>query len=153
MEKITIKQALLAQMELANMKLSKFDKDVRNVAIVNYAKLSKIHSEHQKLQEDMKEKIFEEKKDQIRELSELRAKLQATKTREEAAQVNKEIVCNHSELIQLEDNFNKIVNNETQKEVEVDIQKVNMDKFIDSMIKAEIDFTPVTINNLQFMFN
>ena len=50
-------------------------------------------------------------------------------------------------------NFNKMVNNETQKEVEVDIQKVNMDKFIDSMIKAEIDFTPATINNLQFMFN
>ena len=153
METITIKQALLAHMELANMKLSKFDKEVRNIAIVNYATLSKIHQEQQKFQEDMKEKMFDKKKEEISELSQLRAKLQAAKTREEAADINKQLVCDYAELIQLEDDFNKLVNAETKKDISADIKKVDMDKFIDSMIKAEIDFTPVTINNLQFMFN
>lgn len=153
METITIKQALLAHMELANMKLSKFDKEVRNIAIVNYATLAKIHQEQQKFQEDMKEKMFDKKKEEISELSQLRAKLQAAKTREEAADINKQLVCDYAELIQLEDDFNKLVNAETKKDISADIKKVDMDKFIDSMIKAEIDFTPVTINNLQFMFN
>ena len=153
METITIKQALLAHMELANMKLSKFDKEVRNITIVNYATLSKIHQEQQKFQEDMKEKMFDKKKEEISELSQLRAKLQAAKTREEAADINKQLVCDYAELIQLEDDFNKLVNAETKKDISADIKKVDMDKFIDSMIKAEIDFTPVTINNLQFMFN
>lgn len=150
---ITIKEGLRAYNELSTIKLSKFDKDLRKAAVRNYAELSKVSKENQAYQEDVKERLFADMKEEITVVSELRSRMSAAKTREELAEINKDIICNHSTFLKTEEEYGNILKDKENETIEVDLSTVDMDKWIDALVTAEIDFTPTNINNLNCMFN
>ena len=150
---ITIKEGLRAYNELSTIKLSKFDKDLRKAAVRNYAELSKVSKENQAYQEDVKERLFADMKEEITVVSELRSRMSAAKTREELAEINKDIICNHSAFLKTEEEYGNILKDKENETIEVDLSTVDMDKWIDALVTAEIDFTPTNINNLNCMFN
>ena len=150
---ITIKEGLRAYNELSTVKLSKFDKELRNAAVRNYAELSKVSKDNQTYQEDVKERLFADMKEEITVVSELRSRMSAARTREELAEVNRDIVCNHSGFLKAEEEYGNILKERENQAIEVELQRVDRNKWIDALVSAEIDFTPVNINNLECMFN
>lgn len=151
--KITVREALRAYNELSAIKLAKFDKELRKAAVRNHAELSRISKENQEYQETIKDKLFADLKDEISVVSELRSRMQAAKTRGEITEINKEIVCGHNDFLKVEEEYSDLLKEKEQSTVEVDLTTVDMDKWIDSLISAEVDFTPASINNLNCMFN
>lgn len=151
--KITVREALQAYNELSTIKLAKFDKELRKAAVRNFAELTRVSKDHQQYQESVKEKIFEGMKEEIAAVSELRSRLSAAKTRDELAEVNRQIVCEHGAFLKAEEEYGNLIKDNEQSTVEVELATVDMDKWIDSLISAEIDFTPANINNLNCMFN
>lgn len=150
---ITIKDALRAYNELASVKLTKFDKQLRKAAVSNFVELSRISKENQAYQEALKDKIFEDMKDEITVVSELRSRMSAAKTREELAEINRQIVCEHSEFLKAEEEYGNLLKAKEGQTVGVALETVDSDKWIECLISAEIDFTPANIAALNCMFN
>lgn len=153
MNTITVREALRAYNELSTVKLTKFDKELRKAAVCNFAALTKVSKDHQQYQESIKEKIFEGMNDEITVVSELRSRMSAAKTREELTELNRQIICEHGAFLKAEEEYGKLIKENEQSTVEVNLTTVDMDKWIDSLVSAEIDFTPANINNLNCMFN
>ena len=151
-KKVTIKEAVDAYNILASLKLPKFDKSVRSVAIKNFAVLKSVVKGYEEFQESVKDKLFEDRKDEMSIVSELRAKLAASKDRAEMMSVNHQIVSGHPEYLKLEEEYSQQLKEKGKETVEVEISAVEEDRWIDSLIAAEIDFSPADINALGFMF-
>ncbi len=149
---ITIGEAIAGYNQLAAIKLTKFDKTVRLAAVRNFAALKAVIKEYEAFQEALKEKMFEEKKDELSVVSELRSKIGSTKDREELISLSNELVNNHRGFLDLEEDFGKALKAKRDESVEVAIFPVSVDSWIDSLIAGEIDFTPADITALQFMY-
>lgn len=150
---ITVKEALRAYNELSTVKLTKFDKDLRKAAVCNYAELAKVSKANQEFQEATKDKLFAEMKDEITVVSELRSKMSAAKTRDELAEINRDIVCGHSAFLKVEEEYGNILKEKENQPVEVELIAVDREKWIEALIASDVDFTPVNITNLGCMFN
>ncbi len=149
---LTVKEIVNAYNILASLKLQKFDKSVRSAAIKNFAALKGVVKEYEEFQECVREKLFEDRKDEMSIVSELRAKLTTSKNREEMMSINHQIVSGHPEYLKLEEEYSNQLKEKGKKTVDVEISAVEEDRWIDSLIAAEIDFSPADINALEFMF-
>ena len=149
---ITIQNTVDAYNALASINLLKFDKSARSAAIKNFASLKSVVEMYEKYQKDIKDKIFESKKEEASIVGELRARLSASKDRVEIMSINHQIISEHSEFIALEEECAQMFRNKGNETVEVDVSELSLEQWIDSLVAAEIDFSPIDINALEFMF-
>lgn len=149
---ITIGEAIVGYNQLASVKLTKFDKAVRLAAIRNFAALKTVVKEYEAFQEALKEKMFEDRKDELSIVSELRNKIRNTDKQEEFISLYSSLVDDYREFLNVEEEFGKELKVKMNDNVEVGIFPVSIDSWIDCLLAGEIDFSPADIEALQFMY-
>lgn len=148
---MNVNTAIVANKFIADLKMSKFDKTVRLAVLKNYMFLNKINKDFDAKTEDLRKKMFDDKQEEAQKVQEIRERFQKSKTREEERSCIEELD-KHKEFLELEGEFVKLLNEELLKEVEVELIKVDKAKFIESMVNAEIEFTPKDIDKIEIMF-
>ena len=146
-----VNEIVIANRFLSDLKLSKFDKIVRIAVLKNYMAFSKIAKDYENMLEDLRKKMFDDKQEEAQEVQKLRDNLQKVKTAEEFEQVTIELE-KHQEFLDVENEFIRLINDEASKEVEVEITKIDRNKFVDSLVASGIEFTPKDIDKVELIF-
>lgn len=146
-----VNEIVIANRFLSDLKLSKFDKIVRIAVLKNYMAFSKIAKDYENMLEDLRKKMFDDKQEEAQEVQKLRDNLQKAKTAEEFEQATVELE-KHQEFLDAENEFIRLINDEASKEVEVEITKIDRNKFVDSIVASGIEFTPRDIDKVELIF-
>ena len=146
-----VNEIVIANRFLSDVKLSKFDKIVRIAVLKNYMAFSKIAKDYENMLEDLRKKMFDDKQEEAQEVQKLRDNLQKAKTAEEFEQATVELE-KHQEFLDAENEFIRLINDEASKEVEVEITKIDRNKFVDSLVASGIEFTPRDIDKVELIF-
>ena len=146
-----VNEIVIANRFLSDLKLSKFDKIVRIAVLKNYMAFSKIAKDYENMLEDLRKKMFDDKQEEAQEVQKLRDNLQKAKTAEEFEQATVELE-KHQEFLDAENEFIRLINDEASKEVEVEITKIDRNKFVDSLVASGIEFTPRDIDKVELIF-
>lgn len=146
-----VNEIVIANRFLSDLKLSKFDKIVRIAVLKNYMAFSKIAKDYENMIEDLRKKMFDDKQEEAQEVQKLRDNLQKAKTAEEFEQATVELE-KHQEFLDVENEFIRLINDEASKEVEVEITKIDRNKFVDSLVASGIEFTPRDIDKVELIF-
>ena len=146
-----VNEIVIANRFLSDLKLSKFDKTVRIAVLKNYMAFSKIAKDYENMLEDLRKKMFDDKQEEAQEVQKLRDNLQKAKTAEEFEQATVELE-KHQEFLDAENEFIRLINDEASKEVEVEITKIDRNKFVDSLVASGIEFTPRDIDKVELIF-
>ena len=146
-----VNEIVIANRFLSDLKLSKFDKIVRIAVLKNYMAFSKIAKDYENMIEDLRKKMFDDKQEEAQEVQKLRDNLQKAKTAEEFEQATVELE-KHQEFLDAENEFIRLINDEASKEVEVEITKIDRNKFVDSLVASGIEFTPRDIDKIELIF-
>lgn len=151
--KITNNEVFAANGYIADLKLSKFDKDIRLALFKNMGELSQSVKQAQEKLETIRKKVFEGLEEDAAKVNSLRQEFNNKETtKERQAEILKELV-SYERYFKAEKEYNEVVANFGKDEIEVNIVTFDYDKFIDSLIAAEIDFTTANLNIMRFMFN
>lgn len=151
--KITNNEVFAANNYIADLKLSKFDKDIRLALFKNMGELSQVVKQMQDKQEAAKKKVFEGLDDEAVKVNKLRQEFNSKETsNERKAEIFKELLT-YQKYFEAEKEYNEVVANFGNDEIEVNIVAFDYDKFVDSLIAADIDFTTGNLNMVRFMFN
>lgn len=134
------------------LKLNKLDEKVRFALIANYPLMDKIVKENEEYKKTLQEKMFEDHKEDAEKVQELRSKITKDMTADQIAEINKEAV-KYAEYLKLESEFIKHVVLHLEEEVEINLTKVDRDVFIETLTKAEVDFTLDDLQKLNILFN
>lgn len=146
-----VNEIVIANRFLSDLKLSKFDKIVRIAVLKNYMAFSKIAKDYENMIEDLRKKMFDDKQEEAQKVQKLRDNLQKAKTAEEFEQATVELE-KHQEFLDAENEFIRLINDEASKEVEVEITKIDRNKFVDSLVASGIEFTPRDIDKVELIF-
>lgn len=147
-----VNEIVIANRFIADLKLSKFDKVIRLSVLKNYMVLNKIAKEFEAKIEDLRKKMFDDKQEEAQKVQEIRERFQKIKTQEEFESLNIELQ-QHKEFLDLEEEFIKLVNEETSKEVEdIELTKIDRTKFAESLVASGIEFTPRDIDKVEIIF-
>lgn len=134
---------------LSSLKLNKFtDKDTRKNLILTYINLGEVSKKFDSQVEALREKYLEDAGDELREVAKIEESLKSETNPEEITKLqNKQ--AEHKRVYELSNElnieFNKMLNSET----EVNISKVNRDKFIEDISD---DITLAQIEELSLIF-
>lgn len=151
--KITNNEVFAANGYIADLKLSKFDKDIRLALFKNMGELSQAVKQMQDKLETTKKKVFEGLDNESAKVNELRQEFNNKETsNDRKTEILKELLT-YKKYLEAEKEYNEVVANFGKDEIEVNIVTFDYDKFIDSLIAAEIDFTTANLNIMRFMFN
>lgn len=146
-----VNEIVIANRFLSDLKLSKFDKIVRIAVLKNYMAFSKIAKDYENMLEDLQKKMFDDKQEEAQEVQKLRNNLQKAKTAEEFEQATVELE-KHQKFLDAENEFIRLINDEASKEVEIEITKIDRNKFVDSLVASGIEFTPKDIDKVELIF-
>ena len=151
--KITNNEVFAANGYIAELKLNKFDKDVRLALFKNIGELSQSVKQAQEKLETIRKKVFEGLEEDAEKANSLKQEFNNKETtKERQTEILKELV-SYKRYFKAEKEYNEVVANFGSEETEVNIVTFDYDKFIDSLIATEIDFTAGDLNVIRFMFN
>src|SRR5574344_1659682 len=103
-----VNEIVIANRFIADLKLSKFDKVIRLSVLKNYMVLNKIAKEFEAKIEDLRKKMFDDKREEAQKVQEIRERFQKIKTQEEFESLNIELQ-QHKEFLDLEEEFINLV--------------------------------------------
>ena len=147
-----VNEIVIANRFIADLKLSKFDKVIRLSVLKNYMVLNKITKEFETKTEDLRKKMFDDKQEEAQKVQEIRERLQKSKTQEEFLACTEELK-QYKDFLDLEDEFIKLLNEESSKEVEnIELTKIDRTKFVESLAASGIEFTPRDIDKVEIIF-
>lgn len=151
--KITNNEIFVANNYISELKLTKFDKDIRIALFKNSGELSQaVKSMQEKLEASRKE-VFKGLEEQAQKVQALRMEY----NKEETTQERKDEILielqDFKEYFKAEKEYNEVVNKFGDDYVEVNIVKFDFDKFVEFLIDADIDFTTRSLRSVWFMFN
>lgn len=147
-----VNEIVIANRFLSDLKLSKFDKIVRIAVLKNYMAFSKIAKDYENMLEDLRKKMFDDKQEEAQKVQEIRERLQKSKTQEEFLACTEELK-QYKDFLDLEDEFIKLLNEESSKEVEnIELTKIDRTKFVESLAASGIEFTPRDIDKVEIIF-
>lgn len=137
---------------LANLKLNKFDKEIRAAIIINSMIANKISKDFDETVENARSRYKEGLETEIETLVSLRNKC-STVSAEEKDVVEKEIVKKCSSALKAESELNEFVANLLNEDVSESFIKINKDNFVNQCADADIDITVNLLDQLSEMFN
>ncbi|MBO7211719.1 MAG: hypothetical protein J6V44_12045 [Methanobrevibacter sp.] len=146
-----IREVLDTHGYISELKLNKFDKEIRIKLMRNYPVLDKVVKEVNDYKSALQEKMFEEHKADGEKVQELRRKLPKVATEEELDALNKE-AAQYSEYLRLEQEFIKCLTEHMEEEVEVKLFPIDKEDFVDNLVKADIEFTLDLLNKIDILF-
>lgn len=137
---------------LTNLKLNKFDKEIRAAIIINSMIANKISKDFDETVENARSRYTEGLETEIETLVSLRNKY-STVSAEEKDVVEKEIVEKCSSALKAESELNEFVANLLNEDVSESFIKINKDNFVNQCADADIDITVNLLDQLSEMFN
>lgn len=137
---------------LTNLKLNKFDKEIRAAIISNSLLANKIFKEFEENVQDAKKRYFEDLDDQVALLINYREKYKVA-NEEDRIKINDECVSVCADALNAEKEFNVFINNLVQEDVNLNFIKINRDVFVEQCANADIDITVATLELLKGLFN
>lgn len=151
--KVTNDQAINVYALLSNLNLKKFDKEIRASIYKNVIELqTAIKSIQEKINEARKE-IFKDLDDDINIVNSLRENLHKNEMSESSKkEIIKEIE-SYDNVISAEKDFEEVLNKLGNDDLELNIIKVNLDKFIDGLSENDVDFNFHQLQAIKFLFN
>ena len=151
--KITNNQVFIAQNYLAELNLAKFDKDIRIAIYKNVGELSTAVKAVQDKMEASKKELFKGLEEEASKVAELRNEFNVEKTTQERKE---EIINELSKYItyfEKEREFIEITNQFGIDEVEISLNTIDFNKFVDGLIESGKEFTAGQLHSLGFIFN
>lgn len=137
---------------LTNLKLNKFDKEIRAAIIINSMIANKISKDFDETVENARSRYTEGLETEIETLMSLRNKY-STVSSEERDVIEKEIVEKCSSALKAESELNEFVANLLNEDVSESFIKINKDNFVNQCADADIDITVNLLDQLSEMFN
>ena len=137
---------------LSNLRLNKFDKEIRAAIISNSLLSNKIVKEIEENIQEARKKYFEGIEDELNTLTEYRKEYE-TASDEEKSNIKKGIITKCSRGLAAEAELNEFGNKLLVEEVDLPFVKVNRDSFVDQCLEADIDITVKVVEILDPLFN
>lgn len=151
--KITNNQVFIAQNYLAELKLAKFDKDIRVAIFKNVGELSSAVKAVQDKMESSKKELFKDLEEDAQKVAILREEYNKKETSNERKEgILKELDA-YKEVFNAEREFIDITNKFGEDEVEIKPVTIDFDKFVEGLIESEIEFTAIGLQRIAFLFN
>lgn len=126
---------------LGDIKLNKLPKELRADVMSNHLKLYKVVKEFNSDIDELYKKYFDDKKEEVEQVKNLREKfVNSTDTKEKQNIINT-LLSNHEEFLALEKEFLSTRDSMLDEDVEITLNKVNAETFIDTCIENNMDIT------------
>ena len=137
---------------LANLKLNKFDKEIRAAIITNSMIANKISKDFNEMVEIARSRYTEGLETEIEMLVSLRDKY-STVSAEERDVIEKEVVEKCSGALKAESELNEFVTNLLNEDISESFVKINKDDFVNQCADADIDITVNLLDQLNELFS
>lgn len=137
---------------LSNLKLNKFDKEIRAAIISNSLLSNRIVKEIEETIQEARKKYFEGIEDEVDSLVEYRKSFE-TASDEERSDIKKEIITKCSRALAAEAELSDFGNKLLAEEVDLPIVKIDRNSFVDQCSEADIDVTVRILEILEPLFN
>lgn len=132
------------------LKLAKVDKDIATSIITNHIAAAKAVKEADADFEEAKKAIFKGLETKQNELAQLREKYAAAKTDAEKAEIL-EKAGKYMDVINAEKTLMESYKNIQDKDVDVKLSMIELDKYMEALAEAKIDYTAQDIENSQII--
>lgn len=146
-----IREVLDTHGYISELKLNKFDKEIRIKLMRNYPVLDKVVKEVNDYKSSLQEKMFEDCMTDAEKVRDLRRRLPKVATEEELEALNKEAE-QYSEYLRLEQEFVKCLTEHLEEEIEIKLFPIDKEDFVDNLVKADIEFTLDLLNKIDILF-
>lgn len=137
---------------LANLKLNKFDKEIRAAIITNSLLANKISKDFEETVQEARKRYFDGLDEEINLLLNYR-KRYTSASPDEKIEIEKEILSKCIRALSAEKEFADFVNNVGNEDVETNFTKFDRDVFVDQCAEADIEITVSTLELLNELFN
>lgn len=137
---------------LGNIKLNKFPKELRTPILLNHVSLNKIVKEFNVEVEDMQKKMFEGKEKDVQKLINYREELINEKDNSKKTEIVEKIKTECLDALILEQELNNIYYKKLQETVDLKIEKLPLNSFIEACSDNDIDVTPDILIKLEELF-
>lgn len=119
---------------LNKLKLNKFDKETRIAVLKNYTELFSLYKEQEVKMEELRKKIFSSEDLQLLQDS-INNRKPLTK-----------------DLIEKNSEYNSVIAALFNEDINLELLKVDKDKFLDALSETDIEYTPMDIVQLELLF-
>lgn len=152
--KITNNQAFIANNYLSELNLAKFEKDLRISIFKNVGELDIVVKNVQDKLEVTKQRLFKDLKDEASKVSALRLELEDKSTSIErryniVEELNQE---QYKSYFQAEREYFELTNKFGEDEIDVNLETIDFDKFIDGVVDSETKVTANLLQKISFLF-
>lgn len=138
---------------LGTIKLNKFPKELRTPILLNHTALNKIVKEFNADVEEMQKKMLEGKEEDVQKLTNYRSELVNEKNDSKRSEIIEKIKTECLEVLMLEQELNHIYIQKLNESVDVKIEKISLEAFIEACAEADVDVTPEKLTQLTKLFN
>lgn len=136
---------------LNTLKLNKFDKETRIKLMKNYPLLSKVVQDYESYKNTLKNKLFEDKSEDVQTVLKLRSQLAKDLTKDEIDKIKTEL-STYTDIFQLESEFVQLLVQKMEESVDLQLTYINKEDFVENLVNANIDFTFVDLLKLNILF-
>lgn len=133
---------------LSDLKLNKFDKEIRTAIVTNSMVANRISKDFNEATKEATSRYTKDIESEVGTLEMLRNKYQSASS-EEKIEIEKEIIEKCPNALTAEKELNEFINNMLNEEVTESFIKIDKETFIDQCAEANID---ITVNMLE-LFN
>lgn len=137
---------------LANLKLNKFDKEIRSAIISNSLIANKVSKEFEESIQEARKRYFEDLDEEVSKLTVYRQKYEIAND-EEKITINKECFENCKNALIAESELTDFANHLGNEEINENFVKMNKEKFVDQCAEADIEITNNVLVLLDELFN
>lgn len=151
--KITNNEVFAANNYIAELKLTNFDKDIRIALFKNLGELSQVVKGMQEKLEASRKEVFKGLDEQQEKVTRFREEYNKEgTTRERKEEILDELQA-FKDYFNAEKEYNEVARKFGDDVVEINIVQFDFNKFVDSLVESQIDFTTSDLQNIYFMFN
>ena len=129
------------------------DKETRSAIIGNHLQMYKMAENHDNEVKEAYKKLFEGKEEDAQKVNELRQEFNTVGTTDERKiEIVKELTETYRPIIELEVEFNKVVEDMLNQDVDLNIVKLDKEAFVNACADSGIEFTMVNILRIEEIF-
>ena len=129
------------------------DKETRSAIISNHLQMYKMAENHENEVKEAYKKLFEGKEEEAQKVNELRQEFNTVGTTDERKiEIVKELTETYRPIIELEVEFNKVVEDMLNQDVDLNIVKLDKEAFVNACADSGIEFTMIEILRIEDIF-
>lgn len=134
------------------VKLNKMSEDMVDAILADVLTLSAIQEQFTKVQEELRKRTIEAiDKERLEACDNLITKAKALDAQKQAA-INAVIKDSYADILKAQNSFAKALNKWLDKEVTLDLERIERKDFIKAMKESEQDITPANLDILSVLF-